>query len=346
MCEVVRGDKHNLRKSANRNAQISVIHSAHCTDLCVAICRFPRLCLSPRTTSRTISFSISNTVFGINLYWATARSQQLLFVALAAGLWCFTASCHAKSLPLPPTPSQTDVCSTMGRKHKTVVFSQFNAPSYKFAAPRHRPPCRLFRWASNLAFQRHWKIAQLCCTYKDKVSARLRHHVSNSVVFVHRAGTLTKGYPISKLFSKAETLQLEKEININLVYSSCLKHANEKLLGDQRQADQRTQSFHFPIVIHQALDPAARVLKLLVFTCTRAFDRLRTHRCVESTRRRGNHMHDHSRFQRDIDWRHRRLSLSLSLSLSLFHSQKSLTHNIGSASALPTICLNKIKFCQ
>ena len=34
--EVVRGDKHNLRKSANRNAQISVIHSAHCTDLCFA----------------------------------------------------------------------------------------------------------------------------------------------------------------------------------------------------------------------------------------------------------------------------------------------------------------------
>ena len=36
MREVVRGDKHNLRKSANRHAQISVIHSAHCTDLCVA----------------------------------------------------------------------------------------------------------------------------------------------------------------------------------------------------------------------------------------------------------------------------------------------------------------------
>ena len=31
MREVVRGDKHNLRRSANRNAQISVIHSAHCT---------------------------------------------------------------------------------------------------------------------------------------------------------------------------------------------------------------------------------------------------------------------------------------------------------------------------
>ena len=41
--EVVRGDKHNLRKSANRNAQISVIHSAHYTDLCFAICRFSQV---------------------------------------------------------------------------------------------------------------------------------------------------------------------------------------------------------------------------------------------------------------------------------------------------------------
>ena len=29
------------------------------------------------------------------------------------------------------------------------------------------------------------------------------------------------------------------------------------LLGDPRQSDQRTQSFHFPIVVHQSLDPAA-----------------------------------------------------------------------------------------
>ena len=82
--------------------------------------------------------------------------------------------------------------------------------------------------------------------------------------------------------------------------------------------------------------------KLLVFTCTctRALDRLscRTRRRVGgSTRRRGNHMHDryHSRFQCDIKWRHRRLSLSL------YYSQKSLTHNIGSASALPIIKMQR-----
>ena len=68
-----------------------------------------------------------------------------------------------------------------------------------------------------------------------KVSARLRYHVSNSVVFLHRAGTLAKGYPLSKLFSKAEPVPFEKEIIINLVCSSCLKHASEMLLGDPRQ---------------------------------------------------------------------------------------------------------------
>ena len=67
--------------------------------------------------------------------------------------------------------------------------------------------------------------------------------------------------PLSKLFSMAEPLPFENEVNINLVYSSCLKHANEMLLCDPRQADQRKQSFPFPIVIHQSLDPAARALK-------------------------------------------------------------------------------------
>ena len=40
MREVVRGDKHNLRKSANCKAQISTMCGVNDTDLCVAICRF------------------------------------------------------------------------------------------------------------------------------------------------------------------------------------------------------------------------------------------------------------------------------------------------------------------
>ena len=124
---------------------------------------------------------------------------------------------------------------------------------------------------------------------------------------------------------KGRTVAIRKKINIkliNLVYSSCLKHANNLPLGDQRQADQRTQSFHFTVVIHQSLDPAARSsaqapssLSLLSLHELRALtDRLRTRRRVGSTRRRGNHMHDHSRFQRGID---DVTGVSLSLSLPL-----------------------------
>ena len=95
--------------------------------------------------------------------------------------------------------------------------------------------------------------------------------------FLHRAGTLANGYPLSKLFSKVEPWPLEKEININLVYSSCLKHANEMLLGNPRQSDQRTQSFHFPIVVHQSLDPnaqsSAQAPSSLSLSCTSKFER-------------------------------------------------------------------------
>ena len=52
--------------------------------------------------------------------WASA--QLSLFVALAAGIWWFTAGCHVKALPLPPTPSQTEVCSTMGESIRPPSF--------------------------------------------------------------------------------------------------------------------------------------------------------------------------------------------------------------------------------
>ena len=119
-------------------------------------------------------------------------------------------------------------------------------------------------------------------------------------------------------------MPFEMEININLVYSSFLRHANEMLLGDLRQADQRMQSFHFPIVIHQSRDPAARSSAqapcFLSLHALRALGRLRTRRPVRSTRRRGNHMHDHSRFQRDID-DVTGVSLSLSTTTHKSHSR-------------------------
>ena len=70
------------------------------------------------------------------------------------GSWSLVFHCGiARQIsPLPPTLSQTEVCSTMGEsiQCKTVVFSQPNSSpqissSYKFAVPRYRLPCRLFR---------------------------------------------------------------------------------------------------------------------------------------------------------------------------------------------------------
>ena len=113
--------------------------------------------------------------------WAAARSQQLLFVVLAAGLWCLTAGRHV-NLPSSPNPlsNRSVLHDHDGRKHtwesihtsKTVVFFTIQrspriSTSYKFAAPRYRLPCRLYRWASNLTFQRHGKIAQSCRNHKD-----------------------------------------------------------------------------------------------------------------------------------------------------------------------------------
>ena len=100
----------------------------------------------------------------------------------------------------------------------------------------------------------------------------------------------------------------------------------EMVLGKSRQAHQPTAGspangrltseckayLPLPIVTHQSLDPAARALKRQA-SCLLRVDAF-------ATRRRGNHMHDHSRFQRDIDWRHRRLSLSLSLT-KVTHAQ-------------------------
>ena len=40
--------------------------------------------------------------------------------------------------------------------------------------------------------------------------------------------------------------------------------ALEMLLGDPRQADQRTQNFPFPIVIHQSLDPGQTLPSIIL----------------------------------------------------------------------------------
>ena len=102
------------------------------------------------------------------------------------------------------------------------------------------------------------------------------------------------------------------------------------------QADQRTQSSsspssfinHSTLLLDRALKRQAPCLYM--HSSTRQAQNASTCR---PTRRRGNHMHDHSRFQRDVDD-----VTGVSLSL-YYYSQKSLTHNIGNASALPIINL-------
>ena len=56
--------------------------------------------------------------------WAVARSQQLLFVVLAAGLWCLTAGCHVKS-PLFPQPPLKQKCAPRSRWEKEGSVLEF-----------------------------------------------------------------------------------------------------------------------------------------------------------------------------------------------------------------------------
>ena len=89
-------------------------------------------------------------------------------------------------------------------------------------------------------------------------------------------------------------------------------------LTSERKASTSPSSFinHSILLLNRALKRQAPCFYMHFEV--RALDRLRTRRRVGSTRRRGNHMHDHSRFQRDInDVTGVSLSLSLSLSLPL-----------------------------
>ena len=149
MREVVRGDKHNLRKSANRNAQVSVIHSAYCTDLCFAICRFSQVVFvtSNNFTHNLlflfpIVFSISLIPFfdillsnllavfqpscsGMCYFCATSlgplrgrNSCCLWFWQLVFGVWLRDAT---SNLPSSPNPSLKQKCAPRSRLEKAYM---------------------------------------------------------------------------------------------------------------------------------------------------------------------------------------------------------------------------------
>ena len=102
-----------------------------------------------------------------------------------------------------------------------------------------------------------------------------------------------------------------------------------------RLTSERKIHFTLPIVTHQSLDPAARSFRECLYN--HALEHSTGSERVDAFGRRAVEViicmitRDFSVISIDV----RGVSLSLSLSLSL--SQKSLTHNIGSASALPII---------
>ena len=63
------------------------------------------------------------------------------------------------------------------------------------------------------------------------------YHVSDIIVFVHHAGTLSKGYPNTiQAIPKGRTVVTQKGKYTNSVGSSCLKHSNGMLLSDPWQS--------------------------------------------------------------------------------------------------------------
>ena len=149
MREVVRGDKHNLRRSAKsqRTGQCHSLRTLYCFVLCIlqifsgCVCHLEQL-----HAQSAFLFPI---VFSINLITFSISAQYLLFFHPGcSGMCCFTlghcvvatvAVCGFGSWslvfhcglarqisPLPPTPFQTEVCSTMG---ESIRPSSFHNPT-------------------------------------------------------------------------------------------------------------------------------------------------------------------------------------------------------------------------
>ena len=163
--------------------------------------------------------------------WATARSQQLLFAVLTAGLGEFGVSLRDATSNHPSSPNPLSNRSVLhdGRKHKTVVSSQPNASPFNGEAQ------------SGNGIER--SLSRVVVPPSLPVSATA-FPTALSVYIAQ--GRLRKDIRYPSCSQRHNRFHFEKEININLVFSSCLKHANEMVLGDPRQAHQRTQTLHFP----------------------------------------------------------------------------------------------------
>ena len=240
--------------------------------------------------------------------WAFARLQLSLFVALAAVLWWFTAGCHVKSLPLPPTPSQTEVCSTMGERTRP---SSFDNPT--LSANKH--VVQVCRFSLSAAAD------GLTDSSGERQTSHLDAESWNGIerslasCLKHATGWSAAGWPANaklQLLHGHSWISRSRRSRAKLILFPCLPQS----------------VFYNPL---SGTNESARALHYMLNYMSGSDSENDASTSVQANQ------HACSRFQSDIDWRHKRLSLSLSL--SLFYSQKSLTYNIPGASA-PGIMIN------
>ena len=89
------GDKHHLRKSADRKAQISLVSGTNAVLICAfPICRFPKVVFIPRAQLHAPSLFLFPIVIGINLIHFFDEKKD---GAAGNSIVCFGASipCHA-----------------------------------------------------------------------------------------------------------------------------------------------------------------------------------------------------------------------------------------------------------
>ena len=169
-------------------------------------------------------------------------------MVLAAGLGCFTAGCHVKSPLFPQPPFQTEVCSTMGESIRPSSFHNSTLSTnkhIKIAALRYRLlPMAL--QTVQVRVEPRLSTATYNAETEDERSfsrAVVPQSLAVSAITFPTAlseyiaqGRLQKKSAIQAVL-KGRTVAISKKININLVCSSCLKHANEMLVGDPWQLD-------------------------------------------------------------------------------------------------------------
>ena len=143
----------------------------------------------------------------------------------------------------------------MGESISTIQHSPRKSMSYKFAAPRYRLPPMALQTVqvsveprlSTATHKAEMALNDRSCRSPPSLPvSATTFPTALSVYIAQGACERISAIPASCSQRQNRFHSFEKEKNINLVYSSCLKHANEMVLGDPRQAHQRTQSLHFP----------------------------------------------------------------------------------------------------